>query len=209
MAETHLRRQYLQIKKQHPDAIVFFRLGDFYETFDDDAAIVARVCDVVLTSRPTSKDDRIPMAGVPYHSAESYITKLVQAGYKVAVAEQLSAPTVDEETAARRIRLGKKESAVTANWAEAGVPNYQVGKGRDLVERDVVRVVTPGTVTEPGMLDARRNNYITALVMDAGSAGIAYADISTGEFATTEIKKAAADLPAAVRQELDRLRPAE
>lgn len=209
MADTPLRRQYLQIKKQYPDTIVFFRLGDFYETFDEDASIVSRVCDVVLTSRPVAKDQRIPMAGVPYHSAESYISRLVQAGYKVAVAEQLTAPTVDEETAARRIRLGKKESSLTANWAEAGVPNYQVGKGRDLVDRDVVRVVTPGTVTEPGMLDARRNNYIAALVMDSGSAGIAYADITTGEFATTEIRKPAADLPPAVQQELDRLRPAE
>src|SRR6187200_1185412 len=126
------------MKSQYPDTIVFFRLGDFYETFDDDAAIVARVCDVVLTARPTSKNERIPMAGVPYHSAEGYISRLVQAGYKVAVAEQLSAPTVDEETAARRIRLGKQESALTANWAEAGRPGHQIGKGRDLVERDVV-----------------------------------------------------------------------
>src|SRR5204862_1658892 len=101
LAETPLRRQYLQIKSQYPDAIVFFRLGDFYETFDDDAAIVARVCDVVLTSRPTSKDQRIPMAGVPYHSAEGYITRLVQEGYKVEVAEQLSEPTVDEASEAR------------------------------------------------------------------------------------------------------------
>ncbi len=209
MADTPLRKQYLQIKAQHPDAIVFFRLGDFYETFDDDAAIVARVCDVVLTSRPTSKEQRIPMAGVPYHSAESYITRLVQAGYKVAVAEQLSAPTVDEETAARRIRLGKKESTLTANWAEAGVPNYQVGKGRELVERDVVRIVTPGTVTEPGMLDAHRNNYIAALTLDRDSAGIAYADITTGEFATTEIRRPNADLWPVVQQELDRLKPAE
>ena len=209
MAETPLRRQYLQIKKQYPDAIVFFRLGDFYETFDDDAAIVSRVCDVVLTARPTSKDQRIPMAGVPYHSAETYIARLVQAGYKVAVAEQLSAPTVDEETAARRIRLGKKESVLTANWAESGVPNYQVGKGRELVERDVVRVVTPGTVTEPGMLDERRNNYIVALALDRESAGIAYADITTGEFATTEIRRPSTDLQAAVQQEIDRLRPAE
>src|SRR5918911_1676710 len=205
MSETPLRRQYLQIKKQYPDTIVFFRLGDFYETFDDDAAIVSRVCDVVLTSRPVAKDQRIPMAGVPYHSAEGYITRLVQAGYKVAVAEQLTAPTVDEETAARRIRLGKKESALTANWAEAGVPNYQLGKGRELVERDVVRVITPGTVTEPGMLDERRNNYIAALALDRESAGIAYADITTGEFATTEIRRPAADLQVAVRQELDRL----
>ncbi len=209
MAETPLRRQYLDIKKQYPDTIVFFRLGDFYETFDDDAAIVARVCDVVLTARPTSKEQRIPMAGVPYHSAEGYITKLVQAGYKVAVAEQLTAPTVDAETAARRIRLGKSESSVTANWAESGVPNYKVGKGRELVERDVVRVVTPGTVTEPGMLDERRNNYIAAAIVEQGVAGIAYADITTGEFATTEIRRPPAELNAAVQQELDRLRPAE
>lgn len=209
MAETPLRQQYLNIKKQYPDTIVFFRLGDFYETFDNDAAIVSQVCDVVLTARPTSKDQRIPMAGVPYHSAEGYIAKLVQAGYKVAVAEQLTAPTVDSETAARRIRLGKKESAITANWAESGVPTHQVGKGRELVERDVVRVITPGTVTEPGMLDARRNNYIAAVVTDGQAAGIAYADITTGEFATTEIRKPAGELSIAVQQEIERLQPAE
>ncbi|MDQ5825407.1 MAG: DNA mismatch repair protein MutS [Chloroflexota bacterium] len=209
MAETPLRQQYLNIKKQYPDTIVFFRLGDFYETFDGDAAIVSQVCDVVLTARPTSKDQRIPMAGVPYHSAEGYIAKLVQAGYKVAVAEQLTAPTVDQETAARRIRLGKKESSLTANWAESGVPTHQVGKGRELVERDVVRVITPGTVTEPGMLDARRNNYIAAVVSDGQAAGVAYADITTGEFATTEIRKPTGELPTAVQQEIDRLKPAE
>ncbi|MDQ6693727.1 MAG: DNA mismatch repair protein MutS [Chloroflexota bacterium] len=209
MAETPLRQQYLNIKKQYPDTILFFRLGDFYETFDEDAAVVARVCDVVLTARPTSKDQRIPMAGVPYHSAEGYIARLVQAGYKVAVAEQLSAPTVDEETAARRIRLGKTESSVTANWAESGTPTHQVGKGRDLVERDVVRVVTPGTVTEPGMLDARRNNYIAAVIMEGEGAGLAYADITTGEFATTEIKRQGSELQMALQQELDRIRPAE
>ena len=143
MSDTPLRRQYLKIKSQYPDTIVFFRLGDFYETFDDDAAIVARVCDVVLTSRPTSKDNRIPMAGVPYHSAEGYISRLVQAGYKVAVAEQLSMPNVDDETAARRIRLGKKESTLTSNSLEAGTPNSAAGAGKDLVERDVVRVSPP------------------------------------------------------------------
>ncbi len=209
LAETPLRRQYLQIKKQYPDTIVFFRLGDFYETFDEDAAIVSRVCDVVLTSRPTSKDERIPMAGVPYHSAEGYIARLVQAGYRVAIAEQLSAPTVDEETAARRIRLGKKEATLTANWSEPGVPNYRVGKGRELVKRDVVRVITPGTVTEPGMLDERRNNYIAAVLVERDGAGIAYADVSTGEFATTEIHRPPAELHLAVQQELDRLRPSE
>ncbi len=209
MAETPLRQQYLNIKRQYPDTIVFFRLGDFYETFDNDAAVVSQVCDVVLTSRPTSKEKRIPMAGVPYHSAEGYIAKLVQAGYKVAVAEQLTAPVVDEETAARRIRLGKRESSVTANWSEAATPGYKVGKGRDLVERDVVRVVTPGTVTEPGMLDERRNNYIAAVLTEREGAGIAYADITTGEFAATEIRKPPDELQAAVQQEIDRLKPAE
>ena len=86
MAETPLRRQYLQIKQQYPDAIVFFRLGDFYETFDEDAGIVARVCDLVLTSRPTTKDQRIPMAGVPYHSAESFISRYGKASGTYAVA---------------------------------------------------------------------------------------------------------------------------
>ncbi len=214
MAETPLRRQYLNIKSKYPDTIVFFRLGDFYETFDDDAAIVARVCDVVLTSRPTSKDVRIPMAGVPYHSAEGYISKLVQAGYKVAVAEQLTMPDVDEETAARRIRMGKKESTLVANRfgdEEKGPKNGEAGGGgkRDLVERDVVRVITPGTVTEPGMLDATRNNYLVAAVVEGGAAGIAYADITTGEFATTEIRKSLQELETAVGEEIDRLRPAE
>lgn len=212
MAETPLRRQYLNIKGKYPDTIVFFRLGDFYETFDDDAAIVARVCDVVLTSRPTSKDVRIPMAGVPYHSAEGYISRLVQAGYKVAVAEQLTMPDVDEETAARRIRMGKKESTLVANRFgddEKSTKNGENGGKRDLVERDVVRVITPGTVTEPGMLDAHRNNYIVAAVLEGGAAGIAYADITTGEFATTEIRKSLQELETAVAEEIDRLRPAE
>src|SRR5204862_2430728 len=98
---------------------------------------------------------------------------------------------------------------LTAKWAESGVPNYQLGKGRDLVERDVVRVITPGTVTEPGMLDARRNNYIAALVLDRDAAGIAYADITTGEFATTEIRRPGPDLSPVVQQEVDRLHPSE
>ena len=87
---TPARKQYLQIKTQHPDAIVFFRLGDFYETFDDDAKIVAQVCDIVLTSRPVGKDQRVPLAGVPYHSVEGYIAKLIQAGHKVAIVDQIN-----------------------------------------------------------------------------------------------------------------------
>ena len=149
---TPMRQQYLRIKKKYPDTIVLFRLGDFYETFDDDARIVARVCDIVLTSRPVGKDQRVPLAGVPYHSVEGYIAKLLQAGHKVAIVEQIGE-----------------------------VPD------RGLVERDVVRVVTPGTVVESSLLDERRNNYLASLVFDGNRAGLAYTDITTGEFAATQL----------------------
>ena len=200
-----MHRQYRAIKKRYPDAIVFFRLGDFYETFDDDAAIVAQVCDVVLTRRAFSKGENMPMAGVPYHSAEGYIQKLIGAGYKVAVAEQLEQPRGDQETQARRTRLGKAPSAVTTNYANTD----ELGVSRTgLVDRQVVRVVTPGTLTEPGLLDARRNNYLAAIILEGDRAGIAYVDITTGEFQATEVRSAN-ELPLLVQQELDRLQPAE
>jgi len=167
-----MRKQYLQIKKQYPDAILFFRLGDFYETFDDDAKIVSDVCEVTLTSRPVSKGQRVPLAGVPWHAAETYLAKLIRAGYKVAVCEQVG----------------------------------EVGKG--LVERDVVRVITPGTLVEPALLDERRNNYIAALIFEGGKrAGVAYADVTTGEFAVTEIR--GEEVARRAREELARLGPAE
>jgi DNA mismatch repair protein MutS len=194
-----------QLKKDHPDSILFFRLGDFYETFDEDAATVARVCDVVLTKRNFSKGGQRPMAGVPYHSAESYIAKLTAAGYKVAVAEQLEQPRADEETERRRIRLGKRESTVTANWGQNGPTEAARG---DLVDRQIVRVVTPGTLTEPGLLDSRRNNYLAATILEGDRAGIAYVDITTGEFQGTEVRSAT-ELTTLVQQELDRLQPAE
>jgi DNA mismatch repair protein MutS len=167
-----MRRQYLQIKKQYPDSIVLFRLGDFYETFDDDAKIVAQVCDIVLTSRPVGKDQRVPLAGVPYHSIEGYIAKLIQAGHRVAIAEQIGE-----------------------------VP------ARGIVDRDVVRVVTPGTVVEAALLDERRNNYIVALIVDDDRAGLAYADITTGEFATTEVTSK--EVLSRATEEIGRLQPAE
>jgi DNA mismatch repair protein MutS len=169
---TPMRRQYLRIKKQYPDTVVLFRLGDFYETFDDDAKTVAQVCDIVLTSRPVGKNQRVPLAGVPYHSVEGYIAKLLQAGHKVAIVEQVGE-----------------------------VP------AQGLVEREVVRVVTPGTVVEPSLLDERRNNYLAALVVDGNRAGLAYADITTGEFAATQIGDG--DVVRLVLEEIDRLRPAE
>jgi DNA mismatch repair protein MutS len=169
---TPMRRQYLRIKKRFPQAIVFFRLGDFYETFDDDAKLVARVCDIVLTSRPVGKNQRVPLAGVPYHSVEGYIAKLIQAGHKVAIVEQVG-----------------------------DVP------AKGLVDREVVRVVTPGTVVEPSLLDERRNNYLVALVVEGHRAGLAYADITTGEFAATQLVDE--DVARLVVEELVRLRPAE
>ncbi len=186
-----MRSQYLAIKKQYPDIIVFFRLGDFYETFDDDAKIVSAACDVVLTSRPVSAGERVPLAGVPYHAIDGYVAKLINAGYKVAIAEQIGT---------------------------------EPPKGEKVVPRVVRRVVTPGTLVEPGLVPEKRNNYIVALVLDLtssappslagkgdggiGRAGLAYADITTGEFAATEIADGV-DVLRRVSEELGRLSPAE
>jgi DNA mismatch repair protein MutS len=148
-----LRRQYLQIKARYPDTILFFRLGDFYETFERDAEIAASVLDIVLTSREMGKNLRVPLAGIPYHAADGYIAKLIAAGHKVAVCEQIG----------------------------------EVTKGRGLVQRDVTQVITPGTVSDPSMLDARTNNYIVAVAIEKTRVGVAFADITTGEFRTTEI----------------------
>ncbi len=169
---TPIRQQYLQIKKQYPNAIVFFRLGDFYETFDQDAEITSRELDIVLTSRNVAKGSRIPMAGIPYHAVENYLARLIDKGYHVAICEQ-----VGEQPA------------------------------HGLFPREVVRVVTPGTVVEPGLLKGDRNNYLASVVMDENEAGVAYADITTGEFFTTEFM--GEDIHGLLRAELMRLRPAE
>jgi DNA mismatch repair protein MutS len=189
---TPMRRQYLQIKKQYPDAIVFFRLGDFYETFDDDARTVSQVCDIVLTSRPVTRNQRVPLAGVPYHAVDSYIAKLINAGHKVAIVEQVG-PDFSEH----------KRSAMSG---PARAPE-QEEKSRGLVQREVVRVVTLGTVVEPGLLPERRNNYLVALVLDRQRAGISYVDATTGEFAATQIT--GEEVERRVVAELHRLEPAE
>jgi len=165
---TPVRKQYLQIKAQHPDAIVFFRLGDFYETFDKDAETAARELDLVLTSRPVAKGVRVPMAGVPHHAVEGYIARLIEKGYRVAIAEQVGEVT-----------------------------------GKGLVHREVRRVVTPGTIVEPALLDEKRANYLAAVVVEGERAGLAYTDITTGEFATAQLDAGE------VRQELARLQPRE
>lgn len=172
---TPIRRQYLAVKQQVPDALLLFRLGDFYELFDEDAVVAARVLNIALTSRDLGRDQRVPMAGIPAHAAEPYIAKLVAAGYRVALCDQI------------------------------GVPN-----GRQLVDRRITRILTPGTLTEPSMLDAQRNNYIVGLYREGLRAGLAYADLSTGEFSATEFQaESESDLRALVEQELLRLGPAE
>ncbi len=177
---TPLRRQYLHIKAQYPDCILMFRMGDFYEMFDEDAQLAARELDITLTARAQGKSgEKVPMAGVPYHAVDGYIARLIEKGYHVAVCDQLSEPT-----------------------------------GRGLVERDVTRVVTPGTVTEPELLEAGKSNFLMSILplgdAQAGQwdrAGIAYVDISTGEFCATELADEAVGLR--VFEELARLEPSE
>jgi DNA mismatch repair protein MutS len=169
---TPIRKQYLEIKKQYPGSIVFFRLGDFYETFDRDAEITSHELDIVLTSRNVAKGVRIPMAGIPYHAVENYLSRLISKGHHVAIAEQIGEPT-----------------------------------GKGLVHREVVRVITPGTVVEPSLLKNEWNNYLLSAVIEEDHLGLAYVDITTGEFCCTEIQSnnPADDL----RTEITRLRPAE
>ncbi len=171
---TPIRKQYLEIKSQYPDTIVFFRLGDFYETFDQDAEITSKELDIVLTSRNVAKGVRVPMAGIPYHAVENYLGRLIEKGYHVAICEQIG---------------------------------DQPNKG--LFDRKVIRVVTPGTVLESGLLPSNGNNYLVSLIADEESqkAGLAYVDISTGEFAVTEISHT--DLWTTLRAEINRLQPVE
>ncbi|MFN8660666.1 MAG: DNA mismatch repair protein MutS [Thermomicrobiales bacterium] len=169
-----VRRQYLQIKQRFPDTILLFRIGDFYETFEEDARDAASLLDITLTSREMGKGTRVPLAGIPHHAAESYIARLVAAGRKVAICEQV------------------------------GVAQ------RGLMERDVTRVVTPGTVTDPSMLDGQRHTYIAAAVVEEQRGGVAYAELSTGVFAATQMRAAnREEVEAAVAREILRLGAAE
>ncbi len=151
MALSEMMKYYLSLKENYKDALVFFRLGDFYEMFFDDAKIASKELDLTLTGRNCGLEERAPMCGVPYHAAEGYIAKLVQKGYKVAICEQLTQP--------------------------------EQGK---LVERDVVRVVTPGTVIEDNILDDKKNNYLACIFANEKSYAMAWIDVSTGEFNTIQ-----------------------
>ena len=155
MAEfTPMMQRYLETKEQYKDCILFYRLGDFYEMFFDDAIVAARELEITLTGKDCGQAERAPMAGVPHHSAELYIAKLVNKGYKVAICEQLEDPK----------------------------------KAKGIVKRGVIRIVTPGTVTESNMLEERKNNYIMSIFKSGIYFGISICDISTGEFYSAEIK---------------------
>ncbi|RME07061.1 MAG: DNA mismatch repair protein MutS [Anaerolineae bacterium] len=169
---TPVRQQYLDIKRQYPDTIVFFRLGDFYETFDEDAQIVSKELEIVLTSRNVAKGVRVPMAGIPHHAVENYLGRLISKGYHVAICEQVGDQPVN-----------------------------------GLMPRQVVRVVTPGTVIEPGLLPGDANNYLACVVLEERRGALAYVDITTGEFSATELQ--GENLLETLRAELIRLKPAE
>lgn len=154
MAElSPMMKQYFEIKEKNKDSILFFRLGDFYEMFFDDAKLASRELDLTLTGRDCGQKERAPMCGVPFHSCEGYIARLVQKGYKVAICEQTEDPA----------------------------------KAKGLVKRDIVRVITPGTVMESSMLDEGKNNFIASSYMDKGVIGLSFCDISTGELFVTEL----------------------
>ena len=169
---TPMQRQYHSIKERNQDCILFFRLGDFYEMFDEDARLAARELDLTLTTRDRGKpkEEQTPMCGVPYHSVDSYIARLVQKGYKVAICEQMEDPAT----------------------------------AKGIVERDITRIVTPGTVTESCMLDENRNNYIGCVYGESGKYGLAFCDVSTGAFFATVCTD-----PQSVASELGRFSPSE
>ncbi len=166
---TPLLSQYKRIKEKYKDAILLFRLGDFYETFYEDAKVISKTLGLTLTSRPVGKNQRIPLAGIPHKSLEGYLSKLVRAGFKVAICEQLEDP-----------RLSK-----------------------GIVKRDVVEVITPGTILRPGLLKEKENNFLASIIGDKNRIGLAFADLSTGEFFLTEINNSE------LKEELDRLEPKE
>ena len=155
MADTPLMKQYKEIKSNFEDSILFFRLGDFYEMFFEDAVKASKELGLTLTSRNKEKNADVPLAGIPFHSADSYMTKLVSKGYKVAICEQIEDP--------------------------------KTAKG--IVKREVVKIITPGTVVDVEALDAKSNNYLMSILKVENKLGVAYIDITTGEFKVTEVEK--------------------
>jgi DNA mismatch repair protein MutS len=168
-----MMQQYSRIKNDYKDSILFFRMGDFYETFFEDAKLVSKELDIALTSRNKGSGGKIPLAGIPYHALEPYLTKLIRKGHKVAICEQVEDP--------------------------------RMAKG--IVKREVVRLVTPGTVLESGMLNEGTNNYLMSVTRERDEIGLAFVDVSTGEFLTTQLQ--GEDVKAKLKNEIIRFRPAE
>ena len=148
-----MMQHYMETKKEYPDCVLFYRLGDFYEMFFDDALTVSKELEITLTGKDCGLSERAPMCGVPFHALDSYLYRLVQKGYKVAIAEQMEDPR----------------------------------QAKGLVKREVIRVVTPGTITSSQVLDETKNNYLMGIVYMDGIYGISTADISTGDFMVTEV----------------------
>lgn len=170
---TPMMQQYMSVKNQYKDCLLFYRLGDFYELFFDDAITASRELEITLTGKDCGLEERAPMCGVPYHSVQNYIAKLIAKGYKVAIGEQLEDPAL----------------------------------AKGIVKRDVTRVITPGTVIESNILDEKKNNYLASIFRKGSNFGIAYSDVSTGEFYTTEFSEKN-NFPK-VLNELGRFEPAE
>lgn len=168
---TPMMQQYMEVKSKYKDCILFYRLGDFYEMFFDDALTASRELELTLTGRDCGLSERAPMCGVPYHAVETYLDRLIEKGYKVAICEQMEDPAL----------------------------------AKGLVQRDVIRVVTPGTVIESGMLDERSNNFLLSVCFSGEKAGLAFADVSTGEFFVHQVEDAGHTLA----DEVTRISPVE
>ena len=166
---TPARKQYLKIKSDHKDEILLFRMGDFYETFDEDARIISRELEIALTSREMGKGHKVPLAGIPYHALESYLTRLINRGFRVAICEQTSDPA----------------------------------SSKGIVDREVVRIVTPGTVVEDSLLQQRANSFLMSIVIRGDEAGISVVDITTSDFLTTQLDSDR------IESEITRLSPKE
>ena len=166
-----MMQHYVETKQKYSDCILFYRLGDFYEMFFEDAQLVSKELELTLTGKECGLEERAPMCGVPFHSATTYISRLVERGYKVAICEQLSDPATS----------------------------------KGLVERAVIRIVTPGTVVDPALLDEKRPSYVLCVAFSGKQASLAYADVSTGELTVHLLL----DADATLRDELVRIQPSE
>ena len=173
MAITPMMQMYLDTKEKYKDCILFYRLGDFYEMFFDDAIVCSNELELTLTGKDCGLEERAPMAGIPHHAINTYIPKLVEKGYKVAICEQLEDPK----------------------------------QAKGIVKRDVVKIITPGTITELTMLDDKKNNYIASLVYDMKRCAIAFCDVSTGEFLVSTM--IGMDVNQKIQNEIARIAPSE